>query len=943
MASRLEIMLELERRGALPADKKPIIDELRRRGAIPGGPPAAAPEARQPFDPAGEGMMPGATAPSRMIADERELEGTGLPPGTEIVEAGRGNPGYAEAMRRSGATGKRPVVSGGRTYLAPGEPMATTVLPPDPNDPGGEAPRVEGVDSQRMLADQMAAEGIVPGEAPSAAREAAGFALDDLTGYQRALGPDFEVRRAESAGPLRGEILFRKKGTREWQSVRGAGQGGISQGDIRSIIGEVYPTLGGMGGGAAGAALPVAPGVGAITMAGLGAYAGEIMRLNEGKKRGVVPAETSDFDIMLSAMKRAGLEALGTAGGIAAYRVWKALARRGMPDLGMNEDEVLRRLEAARKKLPAEGRDLLTTGDIVADTPDGAVVRAMEDKLATQADEFGVAMRANRQAKETLTRDMLQRELPPDPSLPTGAEVGERVAKAAPNPETALRYTMGGGPEIHPDNPQIGKLARGAVARAEESAKAIPREKFEDVSAAMRGQAINPANADDTIRALEATLDERVFQKLSEEDSNLLKRWFDEAYVTIGKNERGEPIKALRPLDFDQIQNGLARIRQAKRNAYKGQWNGELETLDQIEQALIKDRDELLAAAPRGSHWKNVLSGAETQWRDLNTQFRRSLVGDFLRHRSGGAEALPGTRVTARLFNDPETSALVGKIVSRPGYEQERAAIRGMLRWEANTAAKAGQGEVSEQGIQNFVRQNQQILSNFFTPNEVNRLFNVASLQRTRRAMGIGPDMNFGKWFDSFWKDANDKNAQIVMDRLRQLDPQTALAVQGMTRQRIFDMITVEGKEATGRTMDPARFEKFIAEPGRAEWLARVMDPGLGSRLRAINEAVRTLIPASQRVNLGAGGSGADTVFAGLKKAGRLGLGILSREARIYNSLLGLAEDRVRRRAAEALLDPQRFAALVRAGRESPGGRMSAVALGQALLGDNLAAEALDR
>jgi len=934
MASRLEIMLELERRGALPADKKPIIDELRRRGAIPALEGAAAP-ARDAFDAEGAGSMPGAETPTRMIADERELEGTGLPPGTEMVDVGRAAPGFRDVLARSGKTDKRLVKRGGRYYLSPDRPMTSVQLPVDPNVGGVGGASVPAVDAEAELQGQRAAEGMVPGSAPSQVRESAGYGMDEESGYRRALGPGFEVRRVESAGPLKGELAFRRgpvpgQDNEPWRSVRGAGEG-VSADDVRSMQAEVLPTLGGLLGGVVGAA--GSPAMAALG-AGTGAYLGELQRLNEGRARGVLPEGTDDIDIAIAASKRAGWEALGSLAGAAAYRMWKAFQRRGVPDIEMTEKEFIRRFEERSGKLDAKGRDLLTTGDVVADTPAGARIAAMEDKLARGTEPASDLLRQRAQAKETYGRERLRAEVP-EGTLPTESELGESVGRAAPNAERAMTdLSLGGGRTIHPDRPDVGARARTAVERALEDAQKKPRATFEEVSGKMQGRSVEPMNTDQTMQALEATFDESVLRKLATEDAQLVKQWFDEAYVDLGGGQ-----KVVRPLTYDRIAEGLERVRRAKRNAYKGEWNGALETLDEIETALLADRAEMFKRTPGGARLQKMQEGAETQWRELNTTFRRQAIGDFLKHKAGGAEVVTPERITARLFRDPETSRLVGKIVSAPGFEAEREAIRGTMRWEAFNAAKAAGGDVSEEGIQNFVRQNQEILGNFFTPSEVSRYFNTASLMRTRRAMGIGKNEDPSKWFDTFWKQSNPKNAQITMDRLRQLDPQTAEAVRGMTRQRIFDLMTTEGKQATGRAVDPSKFENLIGDPGRAEWLSHVMDPGFATRLRGVAEAVKTLNPQSQAVNLGADTLSANPAWRVAQRAGRVFLGVLSREARVYNSAVQMLHERVRTRAAEAILDPRRYAELLKAGRETRAGRSTAAALGWALMGDNPIAE----
>ena len=797
-----------------------------------------------------------------------------------------------------------------------------------------EAPNAE-------LEAQMQRERIVPGSAPAGIRARAGFGLDELTGYRQAFGPDYQVEEIKTPGPLRGEIVFRKKDEENWTSVRGAKQG-FNLGDIASMLGEVPPTVGGIAGGIAGTmASPAAPGVANVLGTGAGAFAGELARLAAGKSMGLIPPDAKGEDILLAASKRAGIDMLGAGAGVAAYNLYRNFVARGLPELGIDADEFVRRLRETRASVPEEARGLITPGSVIGETPGGAPIAAAEARLARQTDPAGTRMREITQGRERFGYEALQRELPPEPNLPTVTEIGRNVSEAIPTGEAGYRRVLPGA-RTSPDEPMLGQRVKGAIERAYEATKAPIQKAFENTvdsamaSGPLRSPAyITPLKTHDTVVRLNTNMADDLFPGLAKDARSLVDDWLNRA-IDPGTQQ-------LKKIDYEQIADGLTRIRDAKRLHYKGEWKGPMETLDIIEEALVKDRNDLLSNVKDingnniGPKLLRQVENAEREYRDLQQLFRREAVADLFRVRPGGKDAISATRFTSKMFSDAETARIVGRILSGPRMSLDREAVRGMFRWEADAAALKG-GKINADNLETWVGQNEVVLRNFFTPQEINRLRQVPNLERTRKALGLKGDENPTQWFNKFWSTGNAEQAQEIMRRLRRDDPETARAVQGLARQKLFGMFTKPSEQATKGAFDTEALGKMLAEPGRADWVQATLDPGFRARMEKLTEVMQVLTPRYQAISA-AKESGEPTSIGVLKRGGRAALGALSTQARVFNSLLTISEDRIRARVAEALLDPDRFAEILRLAKRTPQGVATSAAIGQVLLGGSPATE----
>ena len=908
--ARIDALLLLEDHDQLPPDHVEAVRRLRAAGQFPDPlyrvkkrPDARAPmEAPTPFDP--EGSAPGST---RQIADERELEGTGLPPGTSMIEAGRNSPDFQRILEQGGKSER--VVARGNRYYTTGR--ATTK---QDDNMGGE---FDANDAEAEMRDQLPVERTQLGEAPGAARESAGFALDELEGYKRALGPGAQVRRVQSQGPLKDRIVYRMSDDAPWTTVAKPGMG-ITTGDVRSLAGEVAPTLGGMAGGVLGS-FAGSPVLGGVLGTGMGAAAGEFSRITEGLRRGVIPADTPPLDIVLAVAKRAGLDAAGAGAGVALFKAYKLFQRRGLPDIGMTEEQFLAALRAKGVGLDQRGRNLLTPGDVVGETAAGARIKAAEERLRRDANPAADPFRQRQIDKNDYGRERLEAELPlRDPGV-TPTNLGEGVAAAAPDANLGLK---GLGGEVHPDNAAAGDVISTAMRSAEDKAEAAARQIYSGVDAAMAGKTIKPVHTEIAVGEYRSILESDVFKKLTEEDATLIKNWAAEAFDDAGN---------LKELSYGTIDRGIKSMRRAIRAANKGEWSGDQEMLHALEEQLVADRLRMIKAQPNGAKIAADLEAAEGAWKDIKATFRRTKANDFLRT-IGGRQALGDDAVGGRLFSDPGTARVVGKILQDPDYANAREAARAMLRWEINRSARGKGGDISEDALRAMLKDNEEVLGSFFTKHELSNFSHPAKLQEMRRAMGVAKMENPSEWFEKFWANGNTRDAAATMARLHAVSPDMAKAVRGFAQQKIYTDLTSDSAMGGGKVFDPDKFSKLLDQDNgqRAEWLAHVLDPGFGARLRSVSEAVRTLNPGHPKIADAAPQE--PGAFGMAKRFGRLALGPLSATGRRYNLAVSLMSDKVKQRSMEAILDPQVYASLLKRGKVTRKGRATAAIIGQGLM-----------
>lgn len=309
--------------------------------------------------------------------------------------------------------------------------------------------------------------GISEAGAPIPARTAASFGFDELTAARGALAQEFgfpvEVFKEERLG---GDIVFIDPDTGT-PTVFDPSRAEL--GDIADIAGGSI-TLGLEAGfGIAAGAGTAATGPGAVlavnASAGLGAFLGEMIRLIEGQRRGVV--ELSDTEIMNEAAKVGGISFVAGSVGDTAFRIARRLLGGGDVMDVIARDVDMRALLSGRASAEAFQKEFTErTGEVFPLTL-GDVLRAGDVEAARPITGAEATLRARGRAREIgaieqkqrAGRDIVERQVTPESGV-SQVDVGARIQQTAAEREAAERL----GVEVQ---------ERSVARRAERTAQSI--------------------------------------------------------------------------------------------------------------------------------------------------------------------------------------------------------------------------------------------------------------------------------------------------------------------------------------------------------------------------------------------------------------------------------------------------------------------------------------
>jgi hypothetical protein len=865
-----------------------------------------------------------------------EEDGTGLPPGFVLEEESApaperafrepAEPGQSESIRRELMTLGLPPRN--ISAVRPSEEQSAIARENERTRSMGELQLLEG--------------NIRIGEAPIEARELSGYGLSRLQGYKSVLEPlGYQVKEITTEGPYKGEIVYRYSGSDPWTTVREPEgfmrptdvQARIR--DIQSIRGTAVPELIGAVGGAAGAAALRAPipllrsgAAGAAIAAFPARYYAEISRMEEGRRRGVIPSDVSDAEISAIALNDAGWQALGEAGGVALYSLMRSGAIRGMPDMrGLTLEQLNRGIAEAKAAVGPGGENLITVGDVLARIghPMADFFKSVEEKTAKTFGRPGhMEMR-----ERAISREQFAGEQARGAAAPTAqtdvVQLGEDIAtRAAPGVQEFREQVLSaGGPLVQ--RPDTGLLASDvveAIKSAEKTQKAAIQNLYRRAESSAVGASDTLVESETVIKDIADNQGKKLFPSLSDSEKQLVK----EAMATFYENG------SLKPVSLKQINDAISNIREAIRSKYRGEWKGGLDELASLEEALVKDRNRLLMRTG-GRQAVADFDTAEAQWKLMKDTFRREKIQKAFKVSPSLSSARTAEDALDSLSIDFDTAQQINRYIS----QSERDRIRAMLQFQVADVGRAygkAEREIRDSVVQRLVDAEDSPLRVFFTDAERRRMFDAANLQRLRRQIGVAENESMSGWIDNFYSKMDVDQANALFRRL-QGDPSlgpVAESVKQAVRQRLYDDITKEGPMKQARILDVEKLTAMLGDPTKARWLGMVMDPGFLARLDEVGKATATMFPSVSRVNLPQGEAAPGSFGLSLVRGARTAVGPLSRESRFITAGLRLATGEMQQRMARAILDPEYFGQIMRRARDTAGGRATAATLGAALM-----------
>ena len=801
---------------------------------------------------------------------------------------------------------------------------------------------------QQAGEQQLKQVGAKIGEAPLQARIESGLGMSRLKGYQAALGPDFEVTEIGTEGPYKGEIVYRRKGEPNWQTVRDPNLLGKPMDfaararDIQSLQKTAPPELlGTIGGMAATALLPEGmPVLGPVVRAGLGAFGGrmfgELQRLGEGQRKGIV---APDEPIIAEAAKLGLEQGLWEAGGVAALGIFRALAGRGIPDMeGITRADIEQALGRIRTKIGDEGAKLATIGDVLAEmgrSNAADLFKSAEEKIARTARapsnrEFAERMRQ----KEAFAGGRLGGELPEGVQRPVVdvEQVGRQVEAAAPGVEefTARAQQVGGVPGM-----PARELATGVQAtarQAEQTAQAPIRAGYADIERTVGGLTAPATTTGQLTENLAAGYETRLFPTLSSDSRSAVKQAMSRLYQEVeDPADPSKTIKELVPVTYKQLDDAVSDIRSAIRMKLKGEWTGELRELESLEKALLADRDDLLRQAGGNALVKRNYD-LDADWRRTKDTFRRGDFADVFRVKPTEAREITAENFLRDLALDKDTATAMLPVLNPTQKREIRALMVARLSDLAQVYGKGTSREINQAAIEKVLRQADSPFPVFFSPREIDELVKGGQLQRTRRLLGVEDRQDFGGWFTDFYKEQNTSGAKALYQRLAG-NPALADTVRGMVRQRLYDELAVEGPKKGTKILSMDAFDKLMQDDKKLQFLQQTLGSDFPVRLRVVADATTALFPKFAPLNLGQKEIADATIKGQVVGAARAVLGPLSPIQRRITYATQLADAETKQRIARAILDPVYFGKILERSRQTGGSRATAAAI-SAVLGE---------
>lgn len=778
-----------------------------------------------------------------------------------------------------------------------------------------------------------------------------------------------EGRKADYRGQptetLQAYAIFKRSPDAPYETVfdpRQPTAGGAAASAIEAAPSMVAGTAGGVAGSF------VSPIIGTAIGAGLATTIADYARLIAGQKAGVIPSDVPDIDLLTEAAKRGGLDALFSAGGQLVLGTILRSQRGGVPDIGMAAREiealirsgqvVLRTAERATG-LPA-GTLQATTGALLSASPRGRVVQEMETQLARTGGDAGVTLREAaegvRAGKEALQTSpgVLGSEFETTTLLGTRmspSQLGERIRQIAPGSPDEVAIRMQQMARSRPSNPQYGPAqpfidptdpaAGQSIASALEMAEEAARVRSTDAMTRVRN-AVNPRARGPAREAQQTALDEEARGQLNriagldQADQRIITQFLDDI------NDRGLAYT------YEEYASTLSSLRRAIRQAsgaQQGMDTPNVVTLMRLEEALTRDRNALVRQRA-GQGAVDQLLDAEAGYRQVIDGYRRTKLNQFLGTTSRGADIVGDQSIGARILGNAETASLVSNVVNAQNFPLEREQIRSMLRFELareggylrealGTTRRSAERGIEGQKFLQYLESKRPILRQFFSDSEISQLRGIGEWSgRMRRLFGVDDLKNMGDWFEKFWSNADARQATELMNRLNRYDRNNpgeniTDTVRAYVRNRLAQDIT-NAPERSGY-MPMIDKDKLFAllqgKPQRIEWLNAVVDPGWANRFRTVEQALRVMEPPPANVVLRESERAGRQELSKMQEAKVIVLGTLNRLAAFANRQINKAIPGAQKAFARAMVDPDFFLALVRAGERTAGKTSAAQAL----------------
>jgi hypothetical protein len=854
--------------------------------------------------------------------------------------------------------------------MSPGEAsqMADFAAPEsiDPNEPARSRPLIR-VDPGRMdpsiglIAEirnrraAASARGVdVETGAPSGARARGSFGGDERNveegikiGLAKSYGKPVQLRKSEQG------LEFMNPETDQWTLVNPPG---LDWNDFASLAGEAVSIGPEIAGGVAGS-FTGSPGAGSVAGGAVGAFVGELTRLRVGQRMGV-NADMSDDDVITSAAVNAGI---AVAGGTVALGLMKAgkVILSGLPapiarSVGDRLEEGIAGTKPLREEVKRQtGRDLnLTTGQTLRDEPIAGAERSIAGS------EAGSGIRKTyREQQETV--DALKKrisepfEVEGSPETlaeragrgvqeAVGVEPRATLATAEAETEAARRqaratFSRASDNALPPQ--EAGILAREKLATGRESVQRAFRARYTEIDDLAEGKTVPLTGLRTTGQKWAKVLNDDIIPSLAAEDAPIIK----EAATAGTKEVSGTVVE--RPASFSAVQRTLSTLRDEIRAAKKGFTKKNAVALQDLHDALLKDRDAALAGSPE---LRQAIASVDADYRAAKQAIDRSLIGEIVKKAEGGGYALRDDQIVNRILQNPSGAKAIASVVNDPQYAafaEAREPIRkGLLGKWAEAVTSPETGEVSPVANANFLRKNRATLEQFFSPAEIDRLkipgeaARKLKMMETREA-NVVADINksFGMKLDGFdsaevvdktWQSSRIGDVRRIKRIAGEKSPQWQ-SYRAAAMQKLWNETSTWDDVAGAYRVTAADLSKRLE--GRETALLRETfgDEFVGN-LRILRDTIRAVEPAAGPGGELAAKIGGRGQASALRHFARVYTGNFTPTGRVLTGVIKIRGKAAERKLVDALSDPERLAELIKLRTMKPNDKRAAAILGGA-------------
>lgn len=461
-----------------------------------------------------------------------------------------------------------------------------------------------------------------------------------------------------------GRMSFSKDNGETWEYINPPG---LDKGDLTSLKGPgtaLAPELAlGVGGAFAGGAAghPVAGGVAGETF---GAFVGELMRLNQGQKKGMV--DLDDMEITMKSLKNAGLSATTALGALGLFKGARFLATPGgkagiQLDLA-NLERNLKEIEALQADVAARtGEEFpVELGNTYTGTRQGEYQRAA--KVISEAYPEG-KLRAG-QAQRDRVIEKLDRELGSRSFEDWGRnsqQLSEDIqSRAAAGPRAGVRNVRAATEEAEAANvaaaDQLSQLSGGITPQA---AHEIIREtvqtgrsnisksfapRYQKLTELSGGLSADLKPVRDVGKKWSQILDDDILPSLADEDKILVKDM-----LNAGAVKADDGSITYKGANLGQVQRALSVLKAERRAMNAGvSAKKDIVAINEAIDAFESVKSNIVKQYPEAA---DLAKQVDADYRDFKTIVDGSYVGNILKKDANGRYILDDKNAVNRIIS----------------------------------------------------------------------------------------------------------------------------------------------------------------------------------------------------------------------------------------------------------------------------------------------------